>query len=305
MRLDIPAVPLRRFLAASLLCLAFALPGHAKLIEVELDADLFGRLDQQTTACPNTSCGPSAAINSFVFLQNRYPDLYDHKLVPSTTAAPGGGPGVPSLDDQKNAAEVLGGVPYMGTCVACGATGTYVEDFILGKRDYIEAKVPGKTIYHAQIGHKWRETIEETDDTPAGTHPMTPKPDFVQDERPPELPFLAAELKKGQDIELFMFGPDGAHYITLTGLSFDDTTNQGTMKFVDPWGGEIGSATILGLSDGFIHTNYTLGSDGEDAMGFVGSAIIESPVPEPARIALLLLGLALLACVARGRIARR
>lgn len=294
MRLDTAAAQCSRFIAAIVLSATFALSGHAKVIEVELDADLFGRLDQQTTACPNTSCGPSAAINSFVFLQNRYPDLYDHKLVPSTTVAPGGGPGVPSLDDQKNAAEVLGGVPYMGTCVACGATGTYVEDFIIGKRDYIEAKVPGKTIYHAQIGHKWRETIEETDDAPAGTHPMTPKPDFVQDERPPELTFLADELKKGQDIELFMFGPDGAHYITLTGLSFDDTTNKGTMKFVDPWGGETGSATIDGLVDGFISTDYTLGSEGDDEMGFIGSAIIESPVPEPAKVGMLLAGLAVL-----------
>ena len=39
--------------------------------------------DQGKTTCPDTNCGPTAAVSSFVYLQNVFPNTYKVPLVPS------------------------------------------------------------------------------------------------------------------------------------------------------------------------------------------------------------------------------
>lgn len=251
----------------------------AAIITATEDATKFGTLDQAVTNCPDVNCGPTAAVNSFVYLQNSYPGIYSTPLVPTTHGM------MPTSDEQKAVANDLG-TNFMKNCCGTSMNGTLIEDFILGKRDYLESKDRGATVYAAQMNFAWRT------DPAGGTHPGTAKPAFVQDNTVPTLAFLSTELKAKEDVEAFLFssgnGKEFNHYITLTGLSYDDTTNKGTMSFVDPLGGTRGTANLTGLIGGFIQTDYSLGGFNAEIV----HAVAESPIPEPATWFLLLSGLA-------------
>ena len=62
--------------AAAMLCAQQ--PGEATVYEIEKDYWLYGNLDQDDIpgigAC---ACGPTAAVNSFVYLENAYPCPYN------------------------------------------------------------------------------------------------------------------------------------------------------------------------------------------------------------------------------------
>jgi hypothetical protein len=48
----------------------------------EIDPTMYGNLKQKDVPeCPNEACGPTAAVNSMVFLQNMYPGIFDHNFV--------------------------------------------------------------------------------------------------------------------------------------------------------------------------------------------------------------------------------
>ena len=70
-------------LLAVLLALAFA-PARAHAGGMHFVAfepiDFFGMLSQADTDCEDEGCGPTAAVNGFVYLQNQDPGVY-HKLL--------------------------------------------------------------------------------------------------------------------------------------------------------------------------------------------------------------------------------
>lgn len=248
------------------------LPAEAKVFSKFLDADKFGQLDQAKTGCKATGCGPTAAVNSFMFLQNSYPDVYGEKLIPPTTAGQ-----APTEADLIKVANKVGS-DFMKSCTPCGPNdGTYIEDFIVGKRDYLESVAPGKTRYQAQIDITWRFG---TDKEPAdAANKGAAKPAFVTDATKPTLDFLYRNIDHGEDVELFL----GGHYITLTGIEYDDATNLGKIAFIDPLGGAKSQSKITGITGGFITLDYETSSS-------VFAAVVESPVPEPGAWVLLLSG---------------
>jgi len=259
-----------------MITIAFSGPLHADMIRANLDPKKFGNLDQDNVpiigAC---ACGPTAAVNSFVYLQNMFPQIYNKSLVPDTNKD-----GMLSQPEMAAVATILGGAAYMDTRPDIG--GTYIEDFIFGKRKYLEEKVPGKTVYEAQISIKWGRPRAPKPEPSNGI----PKPGFVQDMTPARLGFIAQELKDGEDVEVFVEGPRGSHYLTITGIIYDDTTNIGTTSFIDPATGMAGMAKILGLMGGIIQTDYQLGGNTS-----LFHAVSESPVPEPSTVILFAIGL--------------
>ena len=67
MRLRLRALPVQ-FLAPAMLRTSFAAIG----------GPVYGDLKQSDVPeCPARACGPVAAVNSFVYLQTKYPDIYE------------------------------------------------------------------------------------------------------------------------------------------------------------------------------------------------------------------------------------
>lgn len=249
---------------------AFA-PLHATTVTATADATKFGHLDQAATSCPTMGCGPTAAVNSFVYLQNMYPGVFTTPLVPQAGATM-------TQEDMVAVANDL--AQRMGT----GPGGTSIEDFILGKTAYLESKNKGRTKYGAQLTLAWDS--------------IAPKPGFVNDQAPPTLSFIAAEIKAGEDVEAFLAGRDGRHFITLTGIIYDDQSNTGTLSFIDPLGGKDTTVNITGVdANNLIHVQYKFG----DTLGdfVIGNVVTESPVPEPSTFVLLGSGLVAAALASR------
>ncbi|HEY3197628.1 MAG TPA: PEP-CTERM sorting domain-containing protein [Nitrospirales bacterium] len=285
--------------AAWIFLVALSGPASATIIgPFNEEPTKFGTLNQADTNCPNVNCGATAAIESFVYLQTVFSTVYTTPLVPKAGAGP-----IPTAAEQAAVANDVA-TNFMKNCCANSAAGTLIEDFILGKRDYLESKDPGKTVFNAQINFAWRTN-------PAGgTHPGTAKPAFVQDNTIPTLAFIANELSRGEDVEVFMFNSNGGcngpaaadqscnHYITLTGITYNDANNTGTFSFVDPLGGGRDTKNITGLTGGFIQTDYKLGG----VNTLIVHAVSESPIPEPSTVLLLGAGLAALAFTKRKRV---
>lgn len=262
-----------------------ATAAHAAVItESEIPPDLFGTLDQANTNCPNVNCGPTAATNSFVYLQNAFPNNYKKPLVPTANGRN------PTQAEQAAVANNLG-TNFMKNCCATANEGTAIGDFILGEQDYIESVDPGVTRYEAQILGRWERVIPN--------HPDAAKPGYVQDRTNPTLAFIARQLRAKEDVEVLLEGNDSvSHYLTLTGISYDDTNNMGTLSYVDPAGGGRAMSNILGLdAQMLIETNYQLGGANSDIVGVVA----ESPIPEPAGLGLLAIACAVLPALARRR----
>src|ERR1017187_8731056 len=129
----------------SVAMLLFVLPAWGA--SVSENPNLFGHVNQNDPALAGVcaaggvsyACGPTAAVNSFVFLENMYPGLYDNTLT--------GNPAV--MQNLFNTVTTLSGNNFM--MCAAGTGGTLLTNFITGKQNYIEQLTPGRTTYTSQL----------------------------------------------------------------------------------------------------------------------------------------------------------
>jgi hypothetical protein len=251
-------------IAIWLVALCLSVPASAEVFTVQLDESLFGHLNQaDVTGCPPAvACGPTAAANSFGWLQQRYPTVYGMRLVPDINTS-----GTLDSPDLAAVANTLSG-PNLMNCSECSG-GTFIDEFIYGKTAYIEQVAPGRTQYAAQDPFAW-------DVTRGGV--AQPRPGYIQPVNP-TFGFLFNELLAGEDVEILING-DFNHYLTLTSLEWDDVLLSGTMDYIDPATGAHGVSNISQVGN-FINTDYGGGSSN------IVAAVSESPVPEPATILLL------------------
>ncbi|WP_332768493.1 PEPxxWA-CTERM sorting domain-containing protein [Phenylobacterium sp.] len=125
-----------RTLQTLALCACILTPSaaYADDIKAGVDASKMGHLDQDDLAvCKlpaggTLACGPAAAVNSFVYLQKRFPLAYGGLLVPD------GG--------EIAVGNTLGAAGYMATTPPSGTTWT---NFYTGKTKYLQDKAPGVT----------------------------------------------------------------------------------------------------------------------------------------------------------------
>ncbi len=152
------------------------------------------------------ACAPTSTVNSFLYLQNRFGFT---SLVPHIA-------GNTPEEDASAAINELGA--DMGT----NANGTLDPNMVSGKIKYISDHGLGQAI-----------TVEVQADN-GGADPTKTTPTWQ---------FLFDQLSKGQDVEFGfnwgLTGGNGGHWVTVTGLDFDDANDnmtidpgEATMSFV-------------------------------------------------------------------------
>lgn len=289
---DTPRLSLLLSIATATVTLStFCETATADILDKQETIGKFGYLNQNDLVGGGCMCAPTAATNSFAFLQTMYPAIYDTKLTGGTN----------SYADWKTTATALSGADYMNT-----AGGSFNRDIVWGILNWIDGATgkpghaPGSSVYAGQV------ITEAGGDWTAAR----PKPSFV-DSVYPTAQFLYDELSANEDIEIGLTG-DIDHELTLSSIHFDTATKSGTLDFIDPLNPGKGapsttSGTLTLGADGKLHLMYDLKVT--DSMGVttdkgikntvIDSAFATSPVPEPASIALL--GSALLMLVAWAR----
>ena len=266
--------------AALFLC---AVNAHADPVEpIIKDAALYGNL--KLTEIPvwgaQYGCGPAAAVNSFVYLEKKYKDIYkkEKRLIPIQD----------ELDSDLAAVAKELGESYMWTE---RDKGTWFDWFMIGKSQYIEKQVPRVTRYETQSYWDWGYRKDSQDPPPANNL----KPSWFT-KATPTWDFIYKQLKKCEDVEIMITGKD-VHYITLYGMEWDNTTNKGKIYFVDPAIGQGTNSNIELDKDGKLYTYYM--SERE----WVGMVVSESPkIPEPGT--LLVFGIAMTGLAVAGRMMR-
>lgn len=213
-------------------------------------------------------CGPTSATNSFAYLERAFPDVYGRKLIPDIPEEPDYGD-----KELEEVAKILAGSDYMNM-------GWYNEDFILGKKKYIENKAPDTTLFGAQMGDVWSHA--------------EPKPDWVQDDTFPTWNWLYDQLVSCEDIEIGLdpVGTGDGHWLTLTSFEWlddDDTIlEKGEAKFdyIDPYDG-LWHESLVWLDGTKLRMEW-LGND------YLIDVAVSESIPEPATLCLLGLGALLL-----------
>ena len=270
-----------RVLAVAAVLAILVLPASAAVYDIDKDPDgiLYGNLNQiHVPGIGPVACGPTAAVNSFVYLENKYPCVYDNLLVPAGSAPPGvdyNGDGITGrYEDMATVAATLGGL--MGTAPPGG---TYDDMFIYGKYAYLEQVAPGLTTYAAQMAGTWgwqgRPVV-----------PPIAKPDWVADGTIPTWQFLWDNLVACEDVEILIVDYDWGHFLTLSSLFWNDANNDlimdieeaAVIDYIDPWTGAKGFSPIWQYG---LNSQLFVGYGDYPAAQLV-MAVKESPVPEPA-----------------------
>ena len=273
---------------AFLAAMMFALPAsQAELIEIQLDYGQFGHLENSTINGKG-ACMATSLINSFVYLQNRWPKIYDNLLVEDYDED-----GDVDLDDMGIARGAL------HTLIWGEDNSGTMKDAWEWKAWWIETEIPGKTVFEGMIN----QDVSDWDFNSKLTGNAYPTWEFTWD-----------QLSKEQDVEMSFSAyafEDGewkvkwGHCVTLTSMKFEDDNDDGLwdteterawIDYLDsnyptgisPWM-EVWLDSDTGQLE-FYDDNYADVS--YMAMDFV---FAESPVPEPATILLFVSsGLALL-----------
>jgi hypothetical protein len=260
-------------LAVALVFSALAGRSPGAIFDVQLNQALFGHVDQANVPASNgasgvNSCVPTATANSFQYLQSQFGSVYGaNTIIPAGKVAQD-----VAIDLSKN---------YMSTDAT---NGTLDSNWLNGKKNYLEAKAPGKTVYSAE-------------GTTLGNFAF---PNYINGNV--TFSFLYNGLQNRDDIELGYTPAGGGigHALTLTSLHWDNrngadaaptATNPAQIDFIDPAGGVFhpftDGFTVWADANGVMQTSYGGG-------GKFDLAITEVAIPEPASLALLTLGCALL-----------
>lgn len=264
----------------TLVLVVVSVAARAERICVQQDYSLFGHLANE-----GDNCVPTATINSFRYLENRYPALYKDK----------DGNNLLTGDDLDAARDTL------AAAMNPAGTGTTAKPWWEEKIDYIESRVPGKTVYKGMLD----EEVSPGFDASTWT-----RGDKITYEAP-SFDWLFEELQHGEDVELGIYwGDTGGHALTLTGLCFEDREDgsifdnghwdtddvaleSAWVTYLDPNapGSTIEAELSYNEMTGRLEFTWDNKSN-DDEYVWIGLAYSESPVPLPPTVMMLVVGLA-------------
>lgn len=230
----------------------FGSTARADWISIQKDYELYGHVSNV-----DNCCAPTATINSFRYLENKYPHIYDTKLTKGNI--------VQSRDLLANGWDER---------VGMGCPSSY-KSWWEHKVWWIEDNAPNTTVFKGIVNKN-----------PAGWHRAE---DLAQGL--PTWAWLWEELGKCEDVEIgIQWGTDLGHALTLTSLKFDDTNGN------QQWdAGEARKIDYLDPNDPshLTETNLTEGASGQleftwgTQLVWIDLAYSESPVPEPGVLVIL------------------
>jgi hypothetical protein len=195
-------------------------------------------------------CGPTAAANSLLYLQNLYPNVYGDKLVANG-----------DTDTLANLAVTLGGTSYLNWQ---NDKVTY-SDFTWGTYDYVEAFAPNLTSYIAEADSKSSSTTKRP--IPTNWISVNANTSGTPSNNPtyPTWQFIYNQLQANKAVLIKWSGNGQGHFMSVTGIYFSDVRGDGFIHNTD------GDATITYIDpkDGKSHTApiWQRGKDGNPPDG--------------------------------------
>ena len=202
----------------------------------------FGSLAQPypfgTASNPNPYvCAQTSSVNSFVYLQNAYPDIYGTSLVAGT-----------DFNSMNSVATTLNNNYITTTWSGSDATVKY-SNFASGTYNYVlNQGKEGSTYFYQEF---------------SGSSPwITSPPNHASAvNENPTWSFLYNGLKNGDTVDIAWKSASGqGHYMVLTAMQFNTGTGFATISYVDPKDGVQYKAPIYLNQDGtigFLYSNTT------------------------------------------------
>ena len=282
------------------LFLCFSSKSHAAVYSAELDANLFGYLNQNDIpTIGGFASAPTASVNAYVYLQNIYPSVYGTSLAGT------------SYQQWIQTAQKLSEANYMNT--ENNGT-TFIRDQIYGNITYLNEKAPSFNSFAGQTiladGVDWT--------------PQRPQPPYIQSVFPTWQSILSA-LQQRKAIVIDIFFPGQTPSIrTVTGTSFYwndlddnqiiDLSDGAVIDYIDPldpgtppdpdgnvrpkrsYGRIYEEILPFGTFGGNRRLNFIYEQPGinpnSSAEGYITSVFyVQEPVPEPSTLAVFSLGL--------------
>jgi autotransporter-associated beta strand protein len=257
-------------------------PAAAVMYGAGNDYNLYGHLYQgDVPEIGSMACCPTAAINSFTYLQNQFPSVYGSRLASTP----------PTIAD----VQTIAGPNYMSTEPAVGTSDPLV---IWGRYLYIESRLPLQTHYSCQVSTLDGQPLhgDQIENTWTVNRPL---PAYL-DNAPgsvavPTWQFIYQNLKKGADLGVSItFLENGSptnigHCLTLRRFSFDDKNNnglidrgEGSISFVDPAGTTEVTCNVSQNSNPTYLSGYPyLLFDIYNKPALIDSLIAQYPAPQP------------------------
>jgi hypothetical protein len=253
-------------LAGLALCIGASQRLAAQAYNYSENFNFFG--DQVNVGNPG-QCAGAAAINSFIFLENMYPSIYrapngPGMLTPNYNAGNNNDP-TDFGNFATNGWQVGSNPARQGYYPRPGdANGDYVATLTDWFNDYAPGTSMLSSWYVGSTNNNRNATAAD----------------------------LAKEIKDGENVLFFITNQVGSasfyHVMTLVGVASDASGNI-TLKWQDPNNPSVTSSSTAITSNGQLQITNVMGAAGPEN---IISVFSESPVPEPAVLALVGLGLA-------------
>jgi hypothetical protein len=250
--------------------LAIVLWGPAAQAE---NFDFFGKQPNTDPTYPEGLCAAAAAINSFIFLENKYPNIYHNNLTPLVS---GVAPNQTDQSDTLTFAVLYYTMPSAGYDNLAGW-----NDYMTVKRNWFTDSAPGTTVFSSMYPGSAYNNGNVTSD------------------------WLNGEEQANEDVEIFVSAEVWdpikqaykwiAHALTVTDIGYDPGNYAWTLSYQDcnnpnsnytasVWPNADGILNFIGLpGTGYPFTTFT-----------IDAAFAESPVPEPSSLMLLGIGIVVL-----------